>query len=253
MSFSGSAEVLEGEADIGFHEVPDGSNCNPYSDWQYHVRCPGGGYCCSACSKWAHDAGFRFGAGATYRDKGFSYTGAAIEWAKHEGLWRPSSWRSKPGDWWIFDWNRDGNTDHVEMVKFDDGVMALLVGGNTGNSVAYRRRDRKYHVGTVALSQSKQAKPPLPTPAALAGIRQLLAWQKAVTALPLELGDRNDEVVILHRLLVHVGLLARMPKDPKRYTMVTAHAVWHLKDAHELANTDGKRAGADVARVLLAP
>lgn len=163
MSYDAPTAVQYAQSQVGFHETPDGSNCNPYSDWQYGVRCPGGGWCISFASRCTVEGGFRFD-GATHGDRGFSYTEAAEAWARPRGLWRDRSWRAQPGDWVIFDWNGDGRTDHGEVVHTDDGQWLVLIGGNTSNAVKWRKRDRTYVVGFVAFSQSDQVVAPPPPP-----------------------------------------------------------------------------------------
>jgi len=150
------------QSQVGVVEVPWGSNCQGYSDWQYGVRCPGGGWCISFASKVTVEGGYRF-EGATHGERGFSFTGAAEAWARSKGLWRDKNWRAKPGDWGIFQWD-GGQTDHGEVVYEDDGAWIVFIGGNTSNAVKYRKRDRHFIVGFVAFSESDQVAAPPPPP-----------------------------------------------------------------------------------------
>lgn len=164
MSYKPSDAMAYARRQVGFQEVPDGSNCNPYSEWQYGVRCPGGGWCMSFASVCTVAGGFRF-EGATHGARGFSFTEAVEAWARPRGLWREKSWRAKAGDWAIFEFGGGYPTDHGELVDTDDGVWMVLIGGNTSNAVKYRTRDRKHVVGFIAFSESDQvAAPPAPTP-----------------------------------------------------------------------------------------
>lgn len=150
------------KSQVGTKET--GNNCQQYSDEQYGVRCPPGGWCMSFASRVAREGGYVFEPGATFGPKGFAYTGSAINWAQRHGLWRNRYYRAQPGDWVIFDWNGDGLTDHVEVNEIDDGVQFVTIGGNTGNAVLYRIRDRKYVNCIIALSASSQAGVPIPPP-----------------------------------------------------------------------------------------
>lgn len=251
MSYSKLGARDAGRADVGFSESPPGSNCNPYSERQYGVRCPGGGWCASACSAWAIEGGFLFGPDATYGPKGFSYTESMEQWARAQGLWRDKWWRSQPGDWWIFDWNGDGLTDHVEEVDHDDGAQAVTIGGNTGNAVRYRLRDRVYLVGIVALSQSPQAAPPMPTKEVLQALARLKRIERELDAKPLERGDTDWKVAIIHQLFVEKGLLGQVPRYSNTFGKGFRDANLHLKRLAHLESQDPTRFGGDAFRALL--
>lgn len=152
--------VQEAEADVGFHE--GNNNWNPYSLWQYGN--PNNPYCNSAACKWAYDAGFRFWSNCTYGEKGEAYTPTYKIKAQEHGVWRSKYWKANPGDDVEFDWGNNGMIDHVEKVVSDDGTTIITVGANTSNGVYYRRRDRSYVAGFVALSEAGQtvAAPPPP-------------------------------------------------------------------------------------------
>lgn len=152
--------VKEAEADVGF--VEGNNNYNPYSDWQYGN--PWNPYCNSATSYWSWLAGFRFWSNCTYGEKGEAYTPTYAIKAREHGVWRDKWWKAHPGDDVEFDWGNNGLIDHVEKVVADDGTTVITVGGNTGNGVFYRRRDRAYISNFVALSEAGQTatqpKPP---------------------------------------------------------------------------------------------
>lgn len=247
MTYSGARAVGEARGDVGFQEY--GANGNPYSLWQYGVEYPPGGWCMSAASKWAYDAGFRFGRGATHGDKGFSHTDAARAWAQSNGLWRDKWWHAEPGDLIIFDWGSGGPTDHVEQNVTDQGSQLLLIGGNTGDAVAYRTRDRRYVVGIVALSQSPQAIQPV-DPDVLIALKRLDDWRKRCHAEPLERGMTKHDVAILHDLFVAKGLLAKLPRRSNTFTLATANANAHLKRIAGLEGGGNKFGGAAADALL---
>jgi len=243
---------------LGFHEY--GNNGNPYSKWQYGVEYPGGGWCCSFASWVSYMAGFRFGSGAQHGDKGFASTNVAEPWARQQGLWRDRNWRAQPGDWVIFNWD-GGGTDHVEVVVYDDGEWLTTIGGNTGNAVAWRKRDRHFVSGFLALSASSQAKPVL-TPEAIEAIKELGRWRKNIKEDPLRRGDTRWEVGTLHQIAVNAGLLATIPRKGNTFGLGTANFVaWLKRTANAKANrenkpepfptTGGNNAGVQVVDELL--
>jgi hypothetical protein len=233
-------------AAVGFHEY--GNNGNPYSKWQYGVEYPGGGWCCSFASYISYMAGFRFGSDAQYGDKGFGSTNVAQPWAQKHGLWRDRNWRAAPGDWVIFNWD-GGGTDHVEVVIYDDGIQIITIGGNTGNAVASRVRDRSHVAGFVALSASPQAKPVLDADA-IAFIKKGLAWVKAVTKTPLNLGDSGPEVTFLNQVLAAHGLLGDS-RYMNIFTKATRDALVHARKILGSAEKRGDRLGGPGAQDLL--
>jgi hypothetical protein len=237
VSYDKARAVKYAESQIGVTESPHGSNCQPYSDWQYGVRCP---------------PGFVFGREATHGDKGFSYTESMESWARAQGLWRDASWRAQPGDWIIFDWNGDGMTDHVEVVKYDDGNRVMTIGGNTSNAVLYRTRDRRYLTGFVALSAAKQAVQPI-DPNVLAYLKKLADWKNRICAPEtpdgmhgaLTQGMTNSNVTILNNLL--------LARKANIYNLATRRAVYVFKRGNDLSNTVGDVFGCEAATAMLRP
>lgn len=253
MTYDGMKADAYAQQFIGFHEHPDGSNVNPWSEWQYGVHAPGGGYCCSfesACL--VLGGGFNYDAEgqprATYGAKGFSFTDALRDWAKAHGLWRDRSYRAKPGDAFIFDWNGDGRTDHIEENHYDDGVHEVLVGGNTGNGVYWRTRDRKYVAGIVAFSESKQATPPVD----LHQVALILAWRGRIARKALERGDVSNDVAFLHQLLAKAGWMP-LPKQMNQFGLWTHNGIAHMATALRLHDRNGDHFGIDKADALLSP
>lgn len=238
MTYDGAKTVAWAKTQVGFHEGHN--NENPYSLWQYgNAFNP---WCASFQCRAQYEGGYRF-EGCTYGEKGEAYTPTEAQRAKQQGAWRERNWRAAPGDAVLFDWGNNGLIDHVEVVVYDDGVNLITIGGNTSDSVLYRKRDRRYVAGFWALSQSKQAIPPVD----LAAIKQLTDWRDRVTAHPLRFGDRSDDVVILNYLLVAKGLAYN---GGNAYGRQTRDGVVHLKKLNDLG-TDGQHFGGPAANALL--
>lgn len=253
-TFSPQKSHDEAAADVGTIEQPPHSNCQGYSEWQYGVHCPPGGWCCSATSKWAYDAGFRWG-DTSHGDKGPSHTDELIAWAVRHGLFRdPRTYRAKRGDLAVFNWDSSATTgtDHVEQIDFDDGWRMTLIGGNTSDAVAWRVRDKSDCVAIIALTASDQAKPPFDAAAFRKYLESLKAWEKRVAAKPLVLRDRGDDVETLNRLMHARGLMGE-PADWRHYGGGTRQGVWNLKHIEKLPDRDGKRCGGTAAHALLNP
>lgn len=235
------------EHEVGYHEV---NGRNKFSPWQgLNSINP---WCASFSCYCVWMAGYRFPANSQFRDKGEASCSGLKARAQQEGLWRDRWWSAKPGDQMIFDWDGRGALDHVEVVKFDAGEFVYTVGGNTSDSVAYRKRDRRYCVGFYAHSQSSQVKPVIDA-ATLVFIKKAAAWLKRVEANPLKQGDHSNDVTFLNQLLAARGLLADTSRM-NTYTEDTRDAVVHYKRLHpELGNIIGHTVGVDFARSILAP
>lgn len=248
MTYNAAASVAYAKTQVGYHE--GANNSNKFSPWQgLDDNNP---WCASfVCYCAVQAGGYHFPTNSTFGIKGEAYTPTMKTRAQQEGIWRDKHWRALPGDFVEFDWGNNGVIDHVELVIYDDGVNIITIGGNTSDQVAYRKRDRTYVAGFVALSQSPQAKPVL-DPAAIAGIKKLIAWQKDVTKTPLEQADTNGNVTVLNQLLVARGLMATT-KYMNTYTKATRDAVVHFKRLAKLPNDVGTRFGGDAAAAILAP
>lgn len=162
MSYRPELAVLGAESDVGYREGYN--NYNQYSLWQYGD--PHNPWCLSATCYWSVvDGGFQYWPECTFGVKGESYTPTYRLRALGRGVWRNRWWRAQPGDDVLFDWGNNGLIDHVEKVVADDGTTIITIGGNTSNGVYYRRRDRYYVAGFVALYEAGQiAAPPPPAP-----------------------------------------------------------------------------------------
>lgn len=228
MSFSPQRSHDEAAADVGTIEYPPGSNCQGYSQWQYGVRCPSGGWCASAVSKWAYDGGFRWGTDATCGDKGFYNTDSMVAWARRHGLLRdPRTYRAHRGDLAVFDWDGNGSTDHVEQVDYDDGWRMTLIGGNTSDAVMWRVRDKANCVAIVALTLSLQVERP-PAPEVLEALAKLDHLKKHVARAPIVYGDHGADIQFFNELGVRAGLRSPVV-DMSHYRDGTRDLVWHIK------------------------
>ncbi len=160
MTYNAEASVVVAKSYVGYHEGRNNYNIfspwqglNPYNPWCASFTC----YCS------VQGGGYRFPDNSTFGYKGEAYTPTTKIRAQQEGIWRDKWWRAAPGDHILFDWANNGLIDHVELVIYDDGTNIVTIGGNTSDAVLYRKRDRHYVAGFVALSQSPQAvKQPVP-------------------------------------------------------------------------------------------
>jgi len=81
-----------------------------------------------------------------------SYCPAHVDWFKGRGQWHGKSfWGVHRGDIVFWDWNANGEANHVEIVEgFTSGGAVVTIGGNTGPSSdgVYRQaRSLRYMLG----------------------------------------------------------------------------------------------------------
>ena len=67
-----------------------------------------------------------------------------VQWFKDRGLWQDNSYEPRPGDIIFFDWEGDGETDHVGIVEKCENGAVYTVEGNSGDSC----RQKQYTVGS---------------------------------------------------------------------------------------------------------
>lgn len=67
-----------------------------------------------------------------------------VQWFKDRGLWQNNSYEPRPGDIIFFDWEGDGETDHVGIVEKCENGVVYTVEGNSGDSC----RQKQYTVGS---------------------------------------------------------------------------------------------------------
>jgi hypothetical protein len=140
---------------VGFHEGFD--NANPFSLWMGYgtSHLP---WCGAFANYCAVTAGFRWPSYCQFNYKGDGYVPLSEQHAKEMGLWRDKHSHAKPGWQVIYDWTFDGVADHIETVLQDSDNQNTLVtiGGNTGDAVQYKLRDRTYIRGFIALDEAGQ-------------------------------------------------------------------------------------------------
>ena len=74
----------------------------------------------------------------------FQGVDAGSQWFKNNGQWQDNSYEPSPGDLIFFDWEVDGDCDHVGIVeKCEDGIV-YTVEGNSGDAC----RQQQYSVGS---------------------------------------------------------------------------------------------------------
>lgn len=145
MTFNPAAMIAEARSHVGFHEGPN--NENPFSRWQYGDTFEP--WCDSFVSYCAFQAGYRFPDYYTFGEKGDNNVGFTHQHAIRQGTWRSSSTIARPC--WLVILSFGVPDQHIEIVLQDGGGAIQTIGGNTGDSVAYRTRQRQNVVGFVAL------------------------------------------------------------------------------------------------------
>lgn len=74
----------------------------------------------------------------------FSYCPTGVDWFKGRGQWQSRTYIPEPGILIFFDWNHDGESDHVGIVVSCDGACVYTVEGNTSGDVC---KQNTYSVG----------------------------------------------------------------------------------------------------------
>jgi hypothetical protein len=65
----------------------------------------------------------------------FSYCPTGAEWFRDAGRWQERGYAPQPGDIFFFDWQQDGETDHVGIVESCDGSTVRTIEGNSSDAV----------------------------------------------------------------------------------------------------------------------
>lgn len=69
----------------------------------------------------------------------FAWCPGGVHWFEDRALWQDAGgYVPAPGDIIFFDWEQDGESDHVGIVEYVEGDYVHTVEGNTSNSVARR-------------------------------------------------------------------------------------------------------------------
>ena len=96
---------------------------------------------CAIFVSWCADQCGYLEAGIIPRFQGVD---AGSQWFKDNGQWQDNSYEPSPGDLIFFDWEADGDCDHVGIVeKCEDGIV-YTVEGNSGDAC----RQQQYSVGS---------------------------------------------------------------------------------------------------------
>lgn len=74
----------------------------------------------------------------------FSYCPYGVGWFKSRGQWNGQGYIPEPGMIIFFDWNHDGESDHVGIVESCDGIYVHTVEGNTTGDMC---KQNTYSVG----------------------------------------------------------------------------------------------------------
>jgi len=74
----------------------------------------------------------------------FSLCSDGVAWFQQHGQWQDGSYTPKAGDIIFFDWESDGNSDHVGIVeKIEDGIV-YTIEGNSDDAC----KQRNYPIGS---------------------------------------------------------------------------------------------------------
>ena len=77
----------------------------------------------------------------------FSLCSAGMSWFQANGKWQENTYQPSPGTIIFFDWNGDGNPDHVGIVEKCENGRVHTVEGNSGDAV----RQRNYVVDNIKI------------------------------------------------------------------------------------------------------
>ena len=77
----------------------------------------------------------------------FSLCSAGMRWFQTNGKWQGSNYQPSPGTIIFFDWNGDGNPDHVGIVEKCENGRVYTVEGNSGDAV----RQKNYMVDSMKI------------------------------------------------------------------------------------------------------
>lgn len=142
----GALELLNwARAQIGVKESPAGSNNVPYNTAYYGREIHNAAYHWCVVFVWA-------GMSSTHQERAFYGGGKTAScsvlayWAQQNGYTvKPADMR--PGDWVIFDWDKNGNPDHIGIVEEATATKLTTIEGNVGDAVC--RMDRQSKRGNI--------------------------------------------------------------------------------------------------------
>ncbi|MEV6866318.1 CHAP domain-containing protein [Streptosporangium subroseum] len=132
------------------HESPLGSNCNYYTghfrNWKPSSGCPSSDGVQWRDSDWCADFSKYVwkNAGVPYADVPETSGGVLTGWASsfkdygvRHGTWhtRGSGYLPQPGDAIVFDWEQNGDIDHVGIVSSANSSTVSTIEGNSGDRI----------------------------------------------------------------------------------------------------------------------
>jgi hypothetical protein len=124
---AGAIDVLNvARSQIGF--VEGNAEETPYAIW-YGI--PNSPYCAMSVSWCFAQVGLSSLVSAQTL-KGFSYCPAGLAWFQRQGC-VVGKYAGQPGDLVFYDWNSDGQADHVEILEAASADGITTIGFNTGN------------------------------------------------------------------------------------------------------------------------
>ena len=78
----------------------------------------------------------------------FSYCDFGIYWFQQRGQWQDRGYIPEPGSLIFFDWNHNGESDHVGIVEYCDGTYVHTIEGNTSGDMC---KQNTYSVGYAGI------------------------------------------------------------------------------------------------------
>jgi CHAP domain/Putative peptidoglycan binding domain len=124
---AGAIDVLNvARSQIGF--VEGNAEETPYAIW-YGI--PNAPYCAMSVS-WCFAQVGLSSLVAAQTPKGFSYCPAGLAWFQRQGC-VVGKYAGQPGDLVFYDWNSDGQPDHIEILEAASADGITTIGFNTGN------------------------------------------------------------------------------------------------------------------------
>jgi len=127
--------IHNGSGDIVAVAVSQIGNVNGEPYWSWYGFDSRVAWCACFVSWCANECGY-IDAGIIPRFAACQSQG--IPWFTERGLYQAPGYVPAPGDIIFFDWEQDGNSDHVGIVEYVEGEVVHTVEGNTSNSVARR-------------------------------------------------------------------------------------------------------------------
>ena len=142
---SGDEESGNGNEDIVevARKEMGATNGNKYRKW-YTGRADGQPWCATFVSWCANQCGF-IDSGIIPK---FALCSDGSDWFKARNLWKGRNYTPKPGDIVFFDWDGNGDPNHVGIVEYAEGnKIHTLEGNTTGGKAAKRVRNKSDIMG----------------------------------------------------------------------------------------------------------